>query len=130
MNTTQKEAKDGETNEEHIKLNQNVAYSQSRLWCNKKQDFSAADHESNSCLTVSNKGQPNQKELTDTTRSPLPEYAEITRKDEHQQKKEMKEEHYYHRTDVHYYSSIAEIVCTDEANSFNSTHSPNSSSSQ
>ena len=101
--------------EECIQLNQNLAYSPSRVR-SKKQDLSAADQESSPLSHYEVvKGVQNQKKV-DTTRNPSPEYAEIVSKDKHQAA-EMEEQHYYHSTDVHYYSSVAEIVCTDEPNS-------------
>ena len=111
-----------ETYEERFKLNQNVAYSRSE-----KHDLSAANQESSPLSHYEViRGQPDHKELDNTTRSSSPEYAEIISKDESQQK-EMEEQHYYHRPDVHYdteyYSSMAEIACTDEPNSCDSTHS-------
>ena len=115
-----------ETYEEYIKLNQNVAYSQS-----KKHDLSAADHKSSSSFHYDKiRGQPAHKEPDNIIRSSSPEYAEIIRKDEHQQK-EIEEQHYYHRPDVLYdtkYYTVAEIPCTsyNEPNFWNSMHSPSS----
>ena len=59
-----------------IQLNQNVAYSPSRIW-SQKQDCSVADQEINPLF------QRNQKKV-DTTRNPSPEYAEVVSKERYQ----------------------------------------------
>jgi hypothetical protein len=88
-----------------IQLNQNVAYSPSRVW-SQKIDYSAVDEEINPLFLQ------NQKKV-DATRSPSPEYAEIVSKDG-PQVTGLEEQHYCHSsTDGNYYSSIAEI---DELN--------------
>ena len=89
-----------------IQLNENVAYSPSRIW-SQKPDCSVADQEINPLFLQ------NQKKIN-TTRSPSPEYVEVVSKDRHQGKG-MQEQHYYHSTSGHYYSSITEI---DEPNSY------------
>ena len=89
-----------------IQLNENVAYSPSRIW-SQNPDCSVADQEINPLFLQ------NQKKIN-TTRSPSPEYVEVVSKDRHQGIG-MQEQHYYHSTSGHYYSSITEI---DEPNSY------------
>ena len=70
-----------------IQLNQNVAYSPSRI-LSQKPDCSVADQEINPLF------QQNPKKVY-TTRNPSPEYAEVVSKERYQGIG-MQEQHYYH----------------------------------
>ena len=92
-----------------IQLNQNVAYSPNRVQ-SKTQDLSAAADEESYCSPLPQYEviKNLQNHYDDTIGSPSPEYAEIISKDK-QRAEDMEEQHYYHSTDVHYYSNIAEV---------------------